>query len=287
MKQIVNLGKIVGGQDGAVSNGFLFRFDGRGICHVYDMNTCLSDASSEHAAFARFTLDKADIIMPHSNSVMFGREYYSPDDEFPLLYTNIYNSYASSHDQMRGTTCVYRILKNGSDFSSKLVQLIEIGFAGESLWQSENAKDIRPYGNFVIDREKGLYYAFTMRDESRTTRYFAFDLPKVCDGTYDKNLDAKRVPLNTNDIKTWFDCEYHRYLQGACCHDGLIYSLEGFTEDAVNPPALRIIDPENRTQKIKYLFADFGMTIEPEMIDFEGDTCYYSDNHGNLYRLDF
>ncbi|MBQ2326292.1 MAG: hypothetical protein II376_01925 [Clostridia bacterium] len=46
MKQIVNLGKIVGGQDGAVSNGFLFRFYGRGIFHVYDMNTCLSYASS-------------------------------------------------------------------------------------------------------------------------------------------------------------------------------------------------------------------------------------------------
>ena len=32
---------------------------------------------------------------------------------------------------------------------------------------------------------------------------------------------------------------------------------------------------------------DYNMINEPEMIDFENDICYYSDNHGNLYRLEF
>lgn len=27
--------------------------------------------------------------------------------------------------------------------------------------------------------------------------------------------------------------------------------------------------------------------VEPELIDFAGDTCYYSDGYGSLYVLDF
>ena len=30
---------------------------------------------------------------------------------------------------------------------------------------------------------------------------------------------------------------------------------------------------------------DYGLNIEPEMIDFEGDTCYYTDHNGNVYNL--
>lgn len=284
---IINLGKITGGQDGAVWNGFLFRFDAIGICNVYNINDCLSNISVEHTAIWQFALDKADIIMPHSNSVMFGKEYYCEDDEFPLLYTNIYNNYASSDNKMKGVTCVYRIQKNGTEFSSSLVQLIEIGFVNDILWKSQNTEDVRPYGNFVIDRENSVYYAFTMRDEDNSTRYFFFDLPKLSDGVYDEKFNVNRVVLETKDIKSWFDCEYHRYIQGACYHNGLIYSLEGFTNDAKNPAVIRIIDTQNKIQKEKYLLSDYNMTIEPEMIDFENDICYYGDNHGNLYQLEF
>lgn len=284
---IKSFGKIAGGQDGAVWNGYLFRFDARGNCNVYSIKDCLSDISGEHTAFTHFTLDKADIIMPHSNSVAFGKEFYCEEDEFPLLYTNIYNSYASSDDKMKGATCVYRIQKKGVEFSTSLVQLIEIGFVEDNLWRSENGQDVRPFGNFAIDRENSIYYAFTMRDEDDTTRYFSFDLPKLSDGEYDEKFGVKRVILETRDIKNRFDCEYHRYIQGACCHNGLIYSLEGFTNDTNNPAAIRIIDTKNKVQKEMYLLSDFNMTIEPEMIDFEADICYYCDNHGNLYQLEF
>lgn len=284
---IKNLGKISGGQDGAVLNNYLFRFDARGNCNVYDIKDCLNDASAEHKAISFFTLDKSDVIMPHSNSVSFGKDYYCDEDEFPLLYTNIYNSYASSDNKMKGVTCVYRIQKKGTEFSSRLVQLIEIGFTDDIIWRSQNISDVRPYGNFAIDREKAVYYAFTMRDEDGLTRYFSFDLPKVSDGEYDKKLDANRVILQINDIRDRFDCEYHRYIQGTCFYNGLIYSLEGFTNNKENPPAIRVIDVENHTQKKMYLLFDYNMINEPEMIDFENDICYYSDNHGNLYRLEF
>ena len=32
---------------------------------------------------------------------------------------------------------------------------------------------------------------------------------------------------------------------------------------------------------------DHGLTIEPELIDFAGNTCWYCDNKGNLYTIEF
>lgn len=281
------LGKIAGGQDGAAWNGYLFRFDTKGICNVYDIKNCSDVTSDVFAPIARFTLEKEDIIAPHSNSVTFGNEFYCKEDEFPLLYTNIYNNYSGCDDKMIGVTCVYRIQKNGTEFSAKLVQLIEIGFADDKLWRSENVKDVRPFGNCVIDRENSLYYAFTMRDQDKLTRYFAFDLPKLKDGIYDRHFDVNRVVLEKKDIKSQFDCEYHRYIQGACYNNGLIYSLEGFTNSEQNPPAIRIIDTVKKCQLEHILLGDFGITVEPEMIDFTGEECIYGDARGNLYKIEF
>ncbi len=99
----------------------------------------------------------------------------------------------------------------------------------------ENLKDdARPYGNFTIDTEQGIYY-----------------------------------------------------VQGACCHKGKIYSLEGFTDSADNPPAIRIIDTKLKKEIFFKKFSEFGTNIEPEMIDFEDDRCYYTDHYGNIYKLFF
>ena len=93
--------------------------------------------------------------------------------------------------------------------------------------------------------------------------------------------------LTTQDIIEKFDCPYQRYIQGAAYRKGLIYSLEGFTDDAENLPAIRIIDVNNKTQIRKFVFSDYGLTIEPEMIEFYNNRCYYSDNDGNLFNLVF
>lgn len=288
--QIFSLGNMAEGhnrQDGAIWGGYLFRFEASGICNVYKMEDCLNSDLNEYGPIYSFILDKSDIIKPHSNAVMFGNEYYSENDEFPLLYSNIYNNYAASADPLEGVTCVYRLIKNESGFSTKLVQLIEIGFTEDTVWRSQNIRDFRPYGNFAIDTDNSVYYAFTMRDEERITRYFSFSLPKINDGLYDERFGVKRVVLEKKDIKAQFDCEYHRCIQGACYHKGFIYSTEGFTDDKVNPPAIRIIDLKNKTQKEMFLLSDYGATIEPEMIDFENGVCYYSDDKGNFYRLTF
>jgi hypothetical protein len=76
-------------------------------------------------------------------------------------------------------------------------------------------------------------------------------------------------------------------VQGGCCHNGRIYSVEGFHADGKHPPAIRVIDTVGGRELICEKLADHGCLIEPECIDFCGDVCYYSDAHGALYTIDF
>lgn len=281
--KLEKIGTIMEGQDGAIWNNLLFRFNHAAKCAVYDLDQ-MKNGNSE--AITYFTLDKAEKIMPHSNSVVFGSEYYAEDDQFPLLYTNIYNNYSKQDNRKEGVCCVYRLQKIGNEFITTLVQIIEIGFTkNDALWCSSDKDDARPYGNFVVDPKNNIYYGFTMRDEDKTARYFAFDLPKCRDGETDPETGVKKVILTENDITNKFGCEYHRFIQGACFYDGKIYSLEGFGHDKVNVPALRIINPENKTQDFFQVFENFESPTEPELIDFWDGVCYYADNPGNLYII--
>lgn len=266
--KITNIGKIGAGQDGTVFKDLLFRFDGA-HCKVYDLKKELSFLSE-------FTLDRADVINPHSNAVVFGKEYFSPEDEFPLLYTNVYNNHAKCEETYCGVCCVYRIQREGDGFKTTFVQMIKIGFTDDTLWRSENVEDVRPWGNFVVDAVKGKYYAFVMRDGDRKTRYFAFDLPKLSDG--------ESVVLEKSDVLEYFDTPYHNFLQGACFRDGKIYEVEGFGEKI--HPAIRIIDVEKKEQIFHMDLFDAGFEQEAELIDFWGDKCIYGDNKGNLFECD-
>ncbi|MBQ8397515.1 MAG: hypothetical protein IJX53_04865 [Clostridia bacterium] len=279
-----------GGQDGAIFGKYLFRFNAKGLCRVYDLTllTAEADTAVDLPLLAEFTLDRAGEIVPHSNAVGFGREFYAEGDEFPLLYSNIYNNYAKAEDKLCGMCCVYRLQRDGTQFSTTLVQLIEIGFADDrdsGLWRSAGeTEDVRPYGNFVIDAENGVYYAFVMRDDDRTTRYFAFDLPKLADGETDGRFGVKKVTLTAADIRMQFDTPYHNYIQGACFRSGRIYSVEGF-HDRIHP-ALRVIDAAEKRQVLFFDFFEAGYPLEAEFIDFYAEMCLYSDAKGHVFALD-
>ena len=288
--KIQNISKIRGGrQDGAICNGFMFSFNHQGDCVVYEIDSIENMKDGEAEVFAEFTLDKKELIVPHSNSVMFGNSYYDKNDEFPLLYSNIYNNYAREENKLKGVTLVYRVQRDGKTFTTTLVQMIEIGFVeDETLWKSAGEKeDARPYGNFAIDLDKDIYYAFTMRDNTNSTRYFAFKMPGVNQGEMCEKYNVKKVVLNSSDILHYFDCDYHHFVQGACCNDGKIYSLEGFTDHPENLPAIRIIDTELKEQVLYKQFRDLGTNIEPEFIYFYNNECYYVDHYGNVYKLYF
>lgn len=287
IKKIGSMG--FGAQDGAVWGDFLFRFDHAGHCRVYDATALDTDADEgvNPPQIAAFTLNPDDKIIPHCNAVTFGQEYYTEGDEFPLLYANVYNNYAKAEDRLEGMCCVYRLQRTGLDFRAVLVQLIRIGFAHErGLWLSAgDVKDVRPYGNFVVDREAGLLHAFVMRDGDRTTRYFTFRLPSVTDGAVSADFGVRVAVLEKDDILSSFDTPYHLYIQGACCEGGLIYSSEGFNADI--PPSIRVIDPSERRQISHANLADLGYPTEAEWINFRGERCFYSDGCGDLYRIEF
>ena len=280
--KIKTLSKIIGGQDGAIYKDFLFRFSSKGGCSVYDMTAL----DGEPEPFSEFKLDKIDLIVPHSNSVIFGNEYFAEGDEFPLLYSNVYNNYAKTEDKRVGICCVYRLVRDGDTFSTTLVQLIKIGFTDDrSLWRSSGeVEDKRPYGNFVVDTQNSLLYAFVMRDGENRTRYFAFDLPKLSDGEIGAS-GLREVTLTADMIKEYFDTPYHNYVQGAVCYDGKIYSVEGFGEKI--HPAIRIIDTEKKHQILHFDFFESGCTDEAELIDFYEGKCIYGNHIGEIFELEF
>lgn len=266
-------------QDAAIWGDYIFFLNHDGTFSAYSI--------SEKRKLDSIKLDSIDKIRPHSNSVCFGCEKFEETDEFPLLYSNIYNNYSGASDKLKGVCCVYRIIRDGTSFSTKLVQVIRIGFTENSdHWASEGLTDVRPYGNFTIDRETDSLIAFTMIDKLHVTRYFKFDLPKVSDGEYDEKYGCKLVKLEISDIKSQFDCEYSNYIQGACCHNGMIYSLEGFS-DSVNRPKMQVIDLSAEKQFASFDLYNSGLHTEPECIDFYGDTLYYIDATGKVRSFIF
>ena len=278
---VSQLASVPAGQDGAVWGNYLFRFGKDGTGKVISL--------PDHEVIGDITMDKTDLICPHSNSVSFGTKYYSPDDEFPLLYSNVYNNYASAADRRIGYCCVYRIIRSGSAITASLVQVIRIGFADDvSLWASKTGGDVRPYGNFVADDKNDVLFAIVMRDGDKTTRVFSFDLPDVRAGEDDVIPGVKTVTLGKDDIKSVFDGGYANYIQGAAVRDGLIYSLEGFTDAKRGaPPAIRVFDTKTCSEVgLADLYGN-GFVTEPELIAFYGDQILYSDSKGRLYILKF
>lgn len=286
---IKQIAKIHGGQDGAIFGDFLFRFNHQGECFVYDLKTADENSGNELPQFSSFVLDGVEKLKPHSNSVAFGSEYAEEGDEFPLLYANIYNNHAGMKNPLKGVTLVYRVVRQGTAFTTSLLQMIEIGFVEDvDSWRSyPQIGDVRPYGNFAIDTQNGIYYAFTMRDKSQSTRYFSFKMPKLSDGDFDEEYGIRRVVLDKGDLLGSFDCPYQHYIQGACFYGGHVFSAEGFTDNADNLPAMRVINPESRQEVLFVDLVAMGFAIEPEMVDFHGNICYYSDFDGNLFAVDF
>lgn len=268
------------GQDGAIYGDYLFRFDHNGSCRVYSM--------TKKQKVSTFMLDQLDVVTPHSNAVCFGSEFYEAGDEFPLLYSNIYNNYSREANRLEGVCCVYRLIRNGNTFHTKLIQLIKIGFVDHlDYWKSmEGTGDVRPYGNFLVDTDHNRLLAFTMRDAEKVTRYFAFDLPKATDGIYSELYQANVVTLEMKDIRLQFDCEYSNYLQGACYYDNKIFSVEGFTGPDI-PARLQVIDLAKQVQCAAVNLFSLGLDVEPEFIDVYNGVLYYGDGHGRLFTIQF
>lgn len=272
-------------QDGAIFHGLLFRFNSAGRGFVADLN----DGGK---ILGEFLLDGVPDLVAHSNAVMFGTERVNPDDEFPVLYTNLYNTYKLEDDRLEGTLLCYRVFRTETGFSSELLQVIRIGFVEDlSLWKSlPDRGDVRPYGNFVIDRENGALWAFVMRNGTDSTRFFRFALPKPTEGEVSERFGVPTVTLRAEDVQQTFDTPFMRFMQGATMKDGKIYSVEGFTPkpDIPNksPAGFRVIDTERGCEVLYQNLCELDLPTEPEMIDFDGDILFYGNHGAGLYTVE-
>ncbi len=271
--------QINGGQDGAIFDDKIFHFNHKGNCVVSELHS--------YQVIDEFQLDKIEYITPHSNSVCFSNVKFDEDDKFPLLYVNVYNNYANSENDHKGECCVYRIFEYEGKFSSKLVQIIKIGFCESDLWLSKNVKDIRPYGNFVVDNARNRLIAFTMRDEEKKTRFFEFEMPKATDGAYNEEFDGYYLTLSDGQILTRYDIEYTRFMQGAVCHESFVYISEGFRNDSVNIPAIRIVDTNSKKMVAYFDLTKLGLHEEPEFLEVYNDRFFYADYQGQFYSVTF
>ena len=256
-------------QDGAIFKHYLFKFHGNGDFAIYSLNT--------NSLLATSTLERSAFLKMHSNSVGFG-SFYLRTDSFPLLYSNVYNSYSGEIDKRLGTVGVYRI---GTNYATMLVQVIKIGFANTDFWRSESGTDRSPYGDFVVDAMNNKIWFFVTRDETQTTRFYCFELPKVGSGELDINTGTMTATLTEADVITWFDVPYSNYLQGACLHDGKVYSTEGMG-NAANPTVIRVIDLENGIEDCVVDLQAAGFSKEAELIDYWKDGKFiYGDYKGS------
>ncbi len=261
-------------QDGAYADGKLFVLNSSGRCTVYEAASATVRGS--------FQLDRADQLLPHANAVCFSGSYYSESDKYPLLYVNVYNSYANAEDRMPGTLCVYRITEGEEGFASELVQVLRIGFTDSAaLW---SVGGVRPYGNFLIDTDANRLYAYVMCDADNTTRFLCFALPAVDEGEYSEALGCPVRTLTEAEIEQRFDTEYFRYIQGGACVNGYLLSLEGF-DTAANPALLRVVSLATGEVVNTLAIADLGWTGEPELLAAAPDGTVFYAAKGRLHRL--
>lgn len=279
-KEIANLSAIQGkwAQDGEAFGDRLFIFKDDGTANVYNVQT--------GEFLDGFVLGGRDKLMPHVNSASFSDQYYEPGDKYPLLYTSMYNNLTPQNTQILGFCCVYRIMESDGEFSADLVQAIWVSFVGDrSLWLSPISNE-RPFGNFVVDTDRGLLYAFVPRDDSRTTRFFGFSLPDPKAGNDSSTYGCKLLYLSAEDIMHRFDVEYFSSPQGCCYADGKIYSVEGFGAVNTVPPFLRVVDVKSGKLELSFNLGQLGLDREPEVITSTGGELYYLSTDMILYRLD-
>jgi len=271
IESVKKVSTICGGQDGILYNGYLFRCKSNGTCSIYN---------SRYELIQEIRLNKNNILTPHSNSVCFGSISYSIDDDFPLLYCNIYNNYKNENDSKPGMCCVYRIIKENKHFSCELVQVIKIDFTNDNeIWST--GEDVRPYGNFIIDTDSNTLIVYTMRDKTDTTRFFRFEVPSLNSGEYDDSLGCNVVMLSKEEILGYFDIPYSYYIQGVCYYENNLLLLEGFE----NSGKLKIVDLNTEKVITTYNIGDVFAVGEPEMIAQENGLFYYSDAYGNLFSF--
>lgn len=172
----------------------------------------------------------------------------------------------------------------GTPWTNTLKQVIKIGFVNNTeLWSPSS--DVRPYGNFIIDKENNYLYAYTMHTTNNATYWHKFALPNTEDGEYNDTYGCNVVTLTEADILDSWQTSYQNYIQGATCYNGKLWTTEGLGI-STSTAKMKVIDPNANGEREIAVF-DFnadGITGEPEFIDFYNNECYMG-TLGTMYKL--
>ncbi len=214
----------------AIKGNYGFSLRDRGMCVILDIknNTLVNS----------FTID--ELKRAHCNNAGFGKEKYSKDSKFPLLYIT----------ECRGTKCCY--VTDITLEGAKVVQKI--------FYDSDEFKFAM---DWVVDAKNGFIYAYGGRHFG--TKYLKkFPLPKLSDS--DENGE---VHFKKEDVLQEIAIEGHAIAQGSKIHKGKAYLPDGCSPKGNK---LHVINLKTGQKEGVYYWAD--QLNEPEGLDFKGNKLY-------------
>ena len=176
----------------------------------------------------------------HCNNAGFGKEKYSKESQFPLLYIS----------ECRGQRCCY--VTDITLEGSRIVQKI--------FYDSDEFKIAM---DWVVDAENGYIYVYGGKHYG--TKYLKkLPLPKLSDS--DENGE---VHFTKADVLQEIAIEGVSIAQGSKIHKGKAYLPDGCSP---NGNKLHVIDLKTGRKLAEILYSD--QKNEPEGLDFKGKTLY-------------
>lgn len=223
--------KVKGAVQGFAINGnYGFSLRDRGMCVVLDIKN--------NSFVNAFTID--ELKKAHCNNAGFGKEKYSKDSQFPLLYIT----------ECRGTKCCY--VTDITTEGAKVVQKL--------FYDSDEFKFAM---DWVVDAQNGFIYVYGGKHFG--TKYLKkLPLPKLSDS--DENGE---VHFTKEDVLQEIAIEGHAIAQGSLIHKGKAYLPDGCSPKGNK---LHVIDLKTGKKIAVYYWKD--QLNEPEGLDFKGKYLY-------------
>lgn len=213
----------------AICKNYVFSLRDKGMCVILDLK--------KQKYINSFQLQGNT---SHCNNAGFGKEKYSKESQFPLLYIS----------ECRGERCCYvtDITLQGSQIVQKI------------FYDSDEFKIAM---DWVVDAQNGYIYVYGGKHYG--TKYLKkLPLPKLSDS--DENGE---VHFTSKDVLQEITIEGIAIAQGSKIHNGKAYLPDG-----VSPKGnkLHIVDLQSGTKLAEILYSD--PANEPEGLDFKGKTLY-------------
>lgn len=250
----------------AIFGDMMFSLHNTGICTVIDLKNKKLLSEFNLASFSKTN---------HANVASFGKEFYSPEDEFPLLYVS--QVWKERVNNMKDVCYVERVTKNSSELIQTINYKDEKGTFGYAL-------------QWVVDVKNGYLYGFgnTIKNavEGNKHRITKFKLPKL--GDCDSN---KLVTLTENDIVEAYTLEDYyngseKLLigQGLTIFNGKLFMPTGIG-NATYPASLWVVDLDSR--RVSNVIDLSYIKKEPEDCDVYQGSLIIQCNGGNVYKFTF